>query len=97
MHERRKAVSKATGWEMEIAVVGLGRMGANIARRLARGGHRVVVFNRSAEKALELAKEGSRRAISARSSEKNGSAEEQKVGRADNGPTDPLSYSIRSS
>ncbi len=57
MHEGRKTVSKATGWEMEIAVIGLGRMGANIARRLARGGHRVVVFNRSAAKALELAKE----------------------------------------
>ncbi|MGE5276528.1 MAG: phosphogluconate dehydrogenase (NAD(+)-dependent, decarboxylating) [Acidobacteriota bacterium] len=42
---------------MEIAVIGMGRMGANIARRLARGGHRVVVFNRSVEKAFELAKE----------------------------------------
>ena len=42
---------------MEIAIIGLGRMGANIARRLARGGHRVVVYNRSAAKALELAKE----------------------------------------
>jgi 6-phosphogluconate dehydrogenase len=28
---------------MELGIVGLGRMGANIARRLARGGHRVVV------------------------------------------------------
>ena len=60
MHEGRKTVSKATGWKMEIAVIGLGRMGANIARRLARGRHRVVVFNRSAEKALELAKEDPR-------------------------------------
>jgi 3-hydroxyisobutyrate dehydrogenase-like beta-hydroxyacid dehydrogenase len=49
MHERRKVVSKATGWEMEIAVIGLGRMGANIARRLARGGHRVFVYDRSPE------------------------------------------------
>jgi len=35
-------------------------MGANIARRLARGGHEVVVFNRTAEKAFELAKEEGR-------------------------------------
>ena len=28
---------------MEIAMVGLGKMGANMARRLLQGGHRVVV------------------------------------------------------
>jgi 6-phosphogluconate dehydrogenase len=42
---------------MEIGVIGLGRMGANIARRLARQGHTVVVFNRTKEKAYELAKQ----------------------------------------
>jgi 6-phosphogluconate dehydrogenase len=42
---------------MEIGVIGLGRMGANIARRLARQGHAVVVFNRTKEKAYELAKQ----------------------------------------
>jgi 6-phosphogluconate dehydrogenase len=57
MHEGRKAVSKATGWEMQIAVIGLGRMGANIARRLARGGHQVFVYDRSPEKAPVLARE----------------------------------------
>ena len=31
---------------MEIGIVGLGRMGANMARRLARGGARVVAFDR---------------------------------------------------
>ena len=44
---------------MEIGVVGLGRMGANMARRLARGGHRVVAYNRTPEKALALAAEES--------------------------------------
>ena len=34
---------------MDIAVVGLGRMGLNISLRLLRGGHRVVVHNRSPE------------------------------------------------
>jgi 6-phosphogluconate dehydrogenase len=43
---------------MDVAMVGLGRMGANMARRLLRGGHRVVVFNRTFVKAEELAGEG---------------------------------------
>ena len=39
---------------MEIGVVGLGRMGANMARRMARGGARVVAYDRdqAARKAL---------------------------------------------
>ncbi|MDW8325979.1 MAG: decarboxylating 6-phosphogluconate dehydrogenase [Anaerolineales bacterium] len=32
---------------MEIAMIGLGRMGANMARRLLRGGHRVIGYNRT--------------------------------------------------
>ena len=32
---------------MDLAVVGLGKMGLNMALRLLRGGHRVVVYNRS--------------------------------------------------
>lgn len=43
---------------MDIAMVGLGRMGANMARRLARGGHRVVVWNRTHARAEELSAEG---------------------------------------
>ena len=43
---------------MKIGVIGLGRMGANIARRLMRGGHEVVVHNRSPEPVQELAREG---------------------------------------
>lgn len=44
---------------MQMAMVGLGRMGMNMARRLARGGHGVVAFNRSKEKAWALADEES--------------------------------------
>jgi len=36
-------------------MIGLGKMGANIARRLARGGHQVVAYNRTPEKAFALA------------------------------------------
>jgi len=43
---------------MDVAMVGLGRMGANMARRLLRGGHRVVVWNRTFARAQELAAEG---------------------------------------
>jgi 6-phosphogluconate dehydrogenase len=42
---------------MEIAILGLGKMGSSMARRLARGGHDVVVFNRTVEKAYSLAKD----------------------------------------
>ncbi|NTU83950.1 MAG: decarboxylating 6-phosphogluconate dehydrogenase [Chloroflexales bacterium] len=42
---------------MELGLIGLGRMGANMAIRLLQGGHRVVVYNRTFEKAQELAAE----------------------------------------
>jgi 6-phosphogluconate dehydrogenase len=40
---------------MQVGLVGLGRMGLNMARRLARGGHQVVAYNRTRDKALALA------------------------------------------
>ena len=42
---------------MRIAIVGLGKMGANMARRLARHGHQVVAFNRTVRVARDLAAE----------------------------------------
>jgi 6-phosphogluconate dehydrogenase len=45
---------------MQLAMIGLGRMGANMTRRLLRGGHDVTVFNRSADKVKELVAEGAR-------------------------------------
>jgi predicted dinucleotide-binding enzyme len=41
-----------------IAVIGLGGMGSRIARRLLDTGHEVVVWNRSAERAVPLAASG---------------------------------------
>jgi len=38
-------------------MIGLGRMGGNMVRRLIRGGHQCVVFDRSAEAVQELVKE----------------------------------------
>src|SRR6202022_1550421 len=43
---------------MQIGIVGLGRMGGNMARRLMRQKHEVVVFDRSAEAIHALEKEG---------------------------------------
>jgi 6-phosphogluconate dehydrogenase len=43
---------------MEIGMVGLGRMGGNMARRLLRGGHRVVGWDRSASATGDLARAG---------------------------------------
>lgn len=43
---------------MEVAILGLGRMGGNMAIRLQRGGHRVVVWNRSKSKIDEHIKQG---------------------------------------
>ncbi|HUZ78686.1 MAG TPA: decarboxylating 6-phosphogluconate dehydrogenase [Chloroflexota bacterium] len=40
---------------MELAIVGLGRMGANMAIRLVRGGHTVRAFNRTTSVAVKLA------------------------------------------
>ncbi len=43
---------------MQIGIVGLGRMGGNMARRLMRGGHEVVGFATDAKAVQELAKDG---------------------------------------
>jgi 6-phosphogluconate dehydrogenase len=40
---------------MKAAVIGLGKMGANMARRLIRGGHQIIGYNRSPEITKELA------------------------------------------
>ena len=43
---------------MQIAMVGLGRMGGNMVRRLMKGGHSCVVYDRGADAVAALAKEG---------------------------------------
>ncbi len=43
---------------MQIAMIGLGRMGMNMAKRLLRGRHEVVGFNRTPAKTDQLVKEG---------------------------------------
>ena len=43
---------------MKLAMIGLGRMGMNMARRLLGGNHQVVAYNRSPEKTQKLVSEG---------------------------------------
>ena len=46
---------------MQIGVVGLGRMGGNMTRRLMKAGHHCVVFDANIEPREALAKEVTRR------------------------------------
>src|SRR5207248_2722035 len=46
------------GGSMRLGMVGLGKMGANMARRLMRGGHEVVVTDLSADAVKGMASEG---------------------------------------
>src|SRR5262245_38816238 len=52
------------GGKMQLGMVGLGRMGANMVRRLMNGGHECVVYDRNPEPGKELAKEGATAASS---------------------------------
>lgn len=49
---------------MKIGLIGLGRMGGNIARRLMRGGHEVIVFDMNANAVQALADGGAAAATS---------------------------------
>ena len=49
---------------MQIGVIGLGRMGGNIVRRLMKAGHQCVVFDVNPKAGQELAKDGATAAVS---------------------------------
>jgi len=49
---------------MQLGMIGLGRMGANMARRLQRTGHHCVVFDRNADSVKEVARDGATAATS---------------------------------
>ncbi len=53
---------KQTSLKKELAIVGMGKMGANMARRLRDNGWRVVIYNRSEDTAKAMEKEGFERA-----------------------------------
>ena len=45
---------------MKLGMIGLGRMGLNMVKRLLRGGQEVVVYNRTAAKTKEIEQQGAR-------------------------------------
>ena len=49
---------------MQLGMIGLGRMGANMVRRLLKGGHKCVVYARSKDSITQLAREGATGATS---------------------------------
>src|SRR5690348_6116367 len=49
--------SLGLGKTMQLGILGLGRMGGNIARRLMQHGHEVVVYDRNPKPIDELAKD----------------------------------------
>ena len=49
---------------MQLGMVGLGRMGANMVRRLMAGGHRCVVFDLDAKAVERMAADGAKGAVS---------------------------------
>jgi 3-hydroxyisobutyrate dehydrogenase-like beta-hydroxyacid dehydrogenase len=55
-----------TSEQLSVACVGLGRIGAGIAQSVQRAGHRLIVFNRSAQKMQPLVASGARKAQSPR-------------------------------
>src|SRR4029453_18408467 len=52
---RTSAITEKDG--MQLAMVGLGRMGANMVRRLINGGHECVVFDMSPKAVADLARD----------------------------------------
>ena len=51
---------------MQLGMIGLGRMGANMVRRLLRGGHECVVYDKNQANVTQLASEGATGASIAR-------------------------------
>ncbi|KQR87742.1 phosphogluconate dehydrogenase (NAD(+)-dependent, decarboxylating) [Sphingomonas sp. Leaf343] len=49
---------------MKIAMIGLGRMGGNMARRLMEGGHQIVAFDRDADAVAKIVADGAEGAAS---------------------------------
>jgi 6-phosphogluconate dehydrogenase len=45
---------------MQIGMVGLGRMGMNMTRRLLKGRHKVIAYNRTPDRVKEIIKEGAK-------------------------------------
>lgn len=52
------------GVSVDIAMIGLGKMGANMTRRLLKGGHTVHAFDRDAERVAKPERDGAKKLAS---------------------------------
>jgi 6-phosphogluconate dehydrogenase len=57
-HRRKSHCSEEGDFVVQLGMIGLGRMGANMVRRLIKNGHECVVYDRSAAAVSGLASEG---------------------------------------
>ncbi|HHO48793.1 MAG TPA: decarboxylating 6-phosphogluconate dehydrogenase [Desulfobacteraceae bacterium] len=64
MSRNQSIVAQHRGHGMRMGMIGLGRMGMNMVRRLLRDGHEVVAYNRTSEKVEEIVREGAEGAAS---------------------------------
>src|SRR6187551_1595793 len=60
LHVFRYDVSPSWEDDMQLGMVGLGKMGANMTTRLVRGGHEVVAFDRTADAVKAATTNGAR-------------------------------------
>jgi 6-phosphogluconate dehydrogenase len=58
MSDIRYPISAVSEDDMQLAMIGLGKMGGNMTERLLRGGHQVVAFDRAAETVSKYSKLG---------------------------------------
>src|SRR5271168_818057 len=56
-HHRVRACGLEERNSMQLGMIGLGRMGSNMVRRLMKAGHECAVFDRSAKAVDDLARE----------------------------------------
>ena len=63
-HKNLKGAAMPTDKPMQLGMIGLGRMGANLVRRLMRDGHQCVAFDRNPDAVKELEAEGAHGAYS---------------------------------
>src|SRR5438093_273500 len=64
LRARSEALTNRRRTTMQLGMIGLGRMGANMVRRFMRGGHTCVVYDRSQDAVQALARQGATGAAS---------------------------------
>src|SRR5258708_21892592 len=64
MYRNKTKQSTSGEISMQLGMMGLGRMGANMVRRLQKAGHQCVAFDRNTDSVKQVAREGAAAATS---------------------------------